>query len=65
MEGLDGELIVGNPAGEGVFNATQSGVMSKGKKSDFRFYVFDYLTEDKDDLYQPIFIFKVMSRRME
>lgn len=38
---LDGELIVGRPRGEGVFNRTQSGIMSHGGQPDFTFYVFD------------------------
>lgn len=41
LEGLDGELIVGQPFGEGVMNRTTSGVMAKDKRPDFTFYVFD------------------------
>lgn len=41
-EGLDGELIVGDPREKGVFNRTQSVVMSgEGDITDFKFYVFD------------------------
>jgi DNA ligase-1 len=40
-EGLDGELIVGAPTGELVFNRTTSGVMSGGGSPEFIFYVFD------------------------
>lgn len=39
--GLDGELIVGNPSDPDVFNITQSGVMSETGMPDFKFYVFD------------------------
>jgi DNA ligase-1 len=39
--GLDGELIVGNPTDPNVFNITQSGVMSEHGKPDFTFHVFD------------------------
>lgn len=39
--GLDGELIVGPPSGEGVFNRTTSGVMSESGTPDFTYWVFD------------------------
>lgn len=42
MEGLDGELCVGNPYDEHLFSNTQSGVLSIEGEPDFRFYVFDY-----------------------
>ena len=37
----DGELIVGNAYGEGVFNRTTSGVMRKDGEPKFTFHVFD------------------------
>ena len=40
-EGLDGELIVGNPADSSVYNKTQSAVMTVEGEPDFTFYVFD------------------------
>ena len=40
-DGLDGELIVGDPTAEGVFNITSSGVSKAEGKPDFTFYVFD------------------------
>lgn len=54
LEGLDGELIVGDPAAKDVFNRTSSAVMSKAKKitvgvdlqkavDSLCFYVFDRL----------------------
>jgi len=46
IEGLDGELIVGQPHGEGVFARTSSGVMSHDGTPDFRFYVFDIQGDD-------------------
>lgn len=43
----DGELIEGNPTDFGVYNRTQSFVMSEGKFSDdMRYYVFDYAHPD-------------------
>lgn len=40
--GLDGELVVGAPCGEGVFARTSSGVTSQDKTDlDVKFYVFD------------------------
>jgi DNA ligase-1 len=41
FEGLDGELIVGEPCGEGVFNRTTSGVMSADGEPNVWFHVFD------------------------
>lgn len=41
LEGLDGELIVGDPTGATVYRDTVSGVMSTDGKPDFRFFVFD------------------------
>lgn len=45
MEGLDGELIVGDAFVPGVFDRTQSGVMSRDGKPDVRFHVFDHWKE--------------------
>lgn len=39
--GLDGELIVGDPAAPDVWNVTQSGVMSEEGEPHFRFHIFD------------------------
>jgi DNA ligase-1 len=44
LEGLDGELVVGEPYGEGVFARTTSGVMSADGEPDVRYYVFDDIT---------------------
>lgn len=41
LNGLDGELIVGLPYGEGVFARSTSGVMSQDGEPDFTYYVFD------------------------
>lgn len=41
FEGLDGELIVGEPGSKDAFRATSSGVMSHDGEPDVRFYVFD------------------------
>lgn len=41
FEGLDGELIVGQPCGADVFNRTSSGVMAYDGKPDFTYWVFD------------------------
>lgn len=45
LEGLDGELIVGSPCGEKVFNKTTSGVMSEEGEPDVKYYVFDQIPE--------------------
>ena len=41
LEGLDGELIVGNPTDPGVFNRTSKGVMAIETAPSFNFWVFD------------------------
>lgn len=42
FEGLDGELIVGDPASPTCYRDTVSGVMSEDKENvDWKFYVFD------------------------
>lgn len=41
LEGLDGELIVGDDCGAGVFARSSSGIMSIDGEPDFCFYVFD------------------------
>lgn len=46
LEGFDGELILGNPSEEAVFNRTTSFVMSHDKVEDFSFWVFDLVTDD-------------------
>jgi len=42
LEHCDGELIEGQPNDPGVYNRTQSHVMSEDKPGDIRFYIFDY-----------------------
>lgn len=41
LDGMDGELIVGNPSAPDVYLKTNSGVMSEGGSPDVRFFVFD------------------------
>ena len=40
-DGLDGELIVGDPTSEDVFRTTSSGVRKASGEPDFTFFVFD------------------------
>lgn len=40
-EGLDGELIVGEPSAPDVYRTTNSGVMSQEGEPNFKFHVFD------------------------
>lgn len=43
LEGADGEVIIGqNPAAPGLFNATQSAIMSSGGVPDFSLHIFDF-----------------------
>lgn len=46
--GLDGELIVGDPTSSTVFRDTTSQVMSHDKVADVKFFVFDDFTEPTD-----------------
>ena len=41
LQGIDGELIVGNPTAHDVFQKTTSGVMSKDGEPDVTLYAFD------------------------
>lgn len=41
LEGYDGELIVGHPCAEDVFQKSTSGVMSSKGEPDVTFYIFD------------------------
>ena len=45
LEGFDGELIVGHAFVPGVFDRTQSGVMSRDGEPDVYFHVFDHWKE--------------------
>ncbi len=45
LEGMDGELIVGNPTSPTVYRDTNSFVMSHDKVGEFYFYHFDYWDE--------------------
>lgn len=40
---VDGELIEGNPTDFGVYNRTQSHVMSENKPGNLHYYLFDYV----------------------
>ncbi len=41
LDGLDGELIVGDPTSPSCYRDTVSGVMAIEKIPNFRYYVFD------------------------
>ena len=45
FEGLDGELILGDPTAKGCFQATTSAVMTIGSETPVRFWVFDRITQ--------------------
>lgn len=47
LEGLDGELIVGNPAAADAFRVSSSAVMSKSGTPTFVFHVFDVFMPGK------------------
>jgi DNA ligase-1 len=48
--GLDGELIVGNPADPDCYRKTNSAVMSVTGEPDFDFWVFDYVFPFVEDM---------------
>lgn len=48
LQGLDGELIVGNPTNEDVYRRTNSAVMSRDGMPQFTFYVFDHFGVPSD-----------------
>lgn len=49
LNNMDGELVVGSACGEGVFNRTSSGVMSREGVPDVTFYVFDSFTDPRSE----------------
>lgn len=46
LEGLDGELILGDPTDGDVYRRTNSAVMSRDGEPDVTFYVFDHHSSD-------------------
>jgi DNA ligase-1 len=48
FEGLDGELIVGEPTAPDCYRRTSSGVMGHDPSVDWAFYVFDKWNTDED-----------------
>jgi DNA ligase-1 len=50
LEGVDGELIVGEPTAKDVFQKTTSGVMSIEKTPEFMFYAFDLIEKRTQNL---------------
>lgn len=51
--GLDGELIVGDPAAHDVYRVTESGVMSVHGEPDFKLWAFD--CHDRETAYVDIY----------
>ncbi len=43
LEGLDGELVIGDPTASNCFSRTTSGLMSIDGRPSFSFFVFDFL----------------------
>lgn len=52
LEGLDGELIVGEPFGKGLFQRTMSGITSELGRPDVKFYVFDWIDAPEEFGYE-------------
>lgn len=55
FDGLDGELIVGQPTAPDVFSATSSGVTSTDGEPDVRFYAFDLCDQSPHDTFERRF----------
>jgi DNA ligase-1 len=49
-DGLDGELIVGEPTDPGIYLKTNSAVMSVDGEPDFTYYVFDQRAPQSPEL---------------
>lgn len=47
FNGLDGELVVGDPTAEDCYLTTNSGVMSTEGEPDFTYYVFDIIDDSR------------------
>jgi DNA ligase-1 len=61
LEGLDGELIVGEPNVGHVLNRTQSGIMSADGRPEFKFYIFDNINAEHEPFqvrYDSLYKFK-------
>lgn len=56
LEGLDGELIVGEPFAHNAMQSTSSGVMSREGEPAFTYYVFDYWNGPKDTPYSERYV---------
>lgn len=56
LDGLDGELIVGDPTSPTVYRDTVSHVMSYDKTPDFTYYVFDVHNIDRGYEYRREFL---------
>lgn len=54
LEGLDGELVIGEPFGDGVFARTSSGVMSHDGTPSVRFHVVDDVTNQNVAFYDRL-----------
>lgn len=48
LEGLDGEVIAGDPTAEDCYRRTSSSVMSFDKPDDVKFHIFDIWNSDDD-----------------
>lgn len=67
LNGLDGEIIVGEPNAKDVFRVTTSAVMSEDGEPDFIFYVFDDVTEPNQPYHvrQRIVMLKADNARVQ
>lgn len=65
LDGYDGELIIGPPTAEGVFNRTSSGVMRHDGSPDVRFYVFDNIAAHKSSLADRLTTIKPRHKLMQ
>lgn len=64
LEGMDGELIVGNPTSPTVYRDTNSFVMSHDKVGEFYFYHFDWWDDTTSNYLDRYYDVNIISDRL-
>lgn len=64
-DGFDGELVVGDVNAKNAFQETTSGVMSRARDTDVRFYVFDHFLGKTDPFVERIQRLQDLGHRVE
>lgn len=61
FDGLDGELVIGDPTAKRVFHTTSGPLRRFDGQPDFRFYAFDYIREQ----YEPYYLRWIKAEKPE